>query len=125
MNRTRWAISRAKPISCVTTASVMPSRARSRIACSTSPLSGSSALVDHDPDLGDLLVDVDVDVDDRVMLASPVVGFVGLHHAAEVTDIAGHLATGPRAPWQDGRPVGLDQVDHAAAGTTCAPAIRT
>src|SRR5690606_28613602 len=44
MNRTRSATSRAKPISCVTTSMVSPSRARSLITASTSPtISGSRA----------------------------------------------------------------------------------
>ena len=46
MNTTRSATSRAKPISWVTTAMVMPSLARLRIRSSTSPtISGSRALV--------------------------------------------------------------------------------
>ncbi len=46
MNTTRSATSRAKPISWVTTAMVMPSLARSRIRSSTSPtISGSRAEV--------------------------------------------------------------------------------
>ena len=46
MKMTRLATSRAKPISCVTTAIVIPSSARERIRSSTSPtISGSSAEV--------------------------------------------------------------------------------